>query len=93
VQTRRLAASFETFTGSVEHTRPEKFPCKSTCVLAFFFKNPRKQPDAKVLITKIKAPNHYGGAKVLVSIQNICFQKTSGSNMAAPNLLPVPGTI
>jgi len=25
VQTRRLIASFETFTRSVEHTRPEKF--------------------------------------------------------------------
>jgi len=32
VQTRRLAAFFETFTGSAEHTRPEKFPRKATCV-------------------------------------------------------------
>jgi len=32
VQTRRLAASFETFTGSVEPTGPEKFPHKATCV-------------------------------------------------------------
>jgi len=24
--------SFETFTASVEHTRPEKFPHKATCV-------------------------------------------------------------
>jgi len=24
--------SFETFTRSVEHTRPEKFPRKATCV-------------------------------------------------------------
>jgi len=32
VQTRRLAASFKTFTGSVEHTGPEKFPRKATCV-------------------------------------------------------------
>jgi len=24
--------SFETFIGSVEHTGPEKFPCKATCV-------------------------------------------------------------
>jgi len=32
VQTRRLAVSFETFTRSVEHTGPEKFPCKATCV-------------------------------------------------------------
>jgi len=32
VQTRRLAASFETFTGSEEHTGPEKFPRKATCV-------------------------------------------------------------
>jgi len=32
VQTRRLAASFDIFTGSVEHTGPEKFPCKATCI-------------------------------------------------------------
>jgi len=32
VQTRRLAASFETFTGSVEHTGLEKFPRKAMCV-------------------------------------------------------------
>jgi len=32
VQTRRLAASFGTFTRSVEHTWPEKFPRKATCV-------------------------------------------------------------
>jgi len=32
VQTRRLALSFETFTGSVEHTGPKKFPCKARCV-------------------------------------------------------------
>jgi len=31
VKTRRLAAYFETFTGSVEHTGPDKFPCKATC--------------------------------------------------------------
>jgi len=40
--------SFETFTGSVDHTGPEKFPCKATCVYAFFSsENPRKQPDTK----------------------------------------------
>jgi len=32
VQASRLAASFETFTGSVEHTRPEKFLRKAMCV-------------------------------------------------------------
>jgi len=32
VQTRRLAASFKTFTRSVEHTGLEKFPHKATCV-------------------------------------------------------------
>jgi len=32
VQTRRLAVSFETFTGSVEHTGPEKSPHKALCV-------------------------------------------------------------
>jgi len=31
-QTRRLVAFFETFTGSVEHTRLEKFLRKATCV-------------------------------------------------------------
>jgi len=32
VQTRKLAASFETFTRSVEHTGPDKFPRKATCI-------------------------------------------------------------
>ena len=32
VQTKRLATSFETFTGSVENTGPEKFPREATCV-------------------------------------------------------------
>jgi len=32
VQTTRIATSFETFTGSVEHTWPEKFQRKVTCV-------------------------------------------------------------
>jgi len=32
VQTRKLAVSFETFTRSEEHTQPEKFPHKATCV-------------------------------------------------------------
>ena len=54
VQSRRLATSFETFTGSVEHTRPEKFPCKATCVQAFFFfENPWSLADAKVLRSKL----------------------------------------
>jgi len=47
VQTRRLATSFETFIGSVEHTGPEKFPRKTTCI--FFPKNPLKRLDAKEL--------------------------------------------
>jgi len=42
--------SFETFTRSVEHTGPEKFPHKATCAQAFFSENPRKQPDTKELI-------------------------------------------
>jgi len=42
VQSRRLATSFETFTRSVEHTGPEKFLRKATCVQAFFFwKSPK----------------------------------------------------
>ena len=53
MQTRRLAASFETFTRSVEHTGPEKFPCKATWVKAFFFENLWKQPDAKELTNHI----------------------------------------
>jgi len=32
-----LAASFETFTRSVEHTGPEKFLRKATCIQVFFF--------------------------------------------------------
>jgi len=44
VQTRRLAASFETFTGSVEHTRPEKFPHKATSFLTRFFERNKKLP-------------------------------------------------
>jgi len=50
VQTNRLAAYFETFTGLVEHTGPEKFPRKTTCVRRFFSENPRNWPDAKELI-------------------------------------------
>jgi len=49
VQTRRLARSFETFTGSAEHTGPEKFPRKATCVQAFFSENLRILADAKEL--------------------------------------------
>jgi len=30
---------------------------------------------------------------ILSSIQYICFRKTSGSNMGAPNLLLAPGAI
>jgi len=36
VQATRLAASFETLTRSVAYARPHKFPCKATCVSAFF---------------------------------------------------------
>jgi len=46
------------------------------------------------------APNHCGGrlkvptmSQVLSSIQYICFRKTSGSNMGAPNLLLDPRAI
>jgi len=52
------------------------------------------------------APSHYGGAQrlrrrgkvptmsqVLSSIQNVCFRKTSVSNMEAPNLLLALGAI
>jgi len=43
VQTTRLATSFETFTGLVALTRPEKFPRKATCVSVFFS---QKSPKA-----------------------------------------------
>jgi len=37
-----LPCLFETFTRFVEHTRPEKFPYKPTCVQTFFFwKSPK----------------------------------------------------
>jgi len=53
VQTRRLAASFETFTGSVEHTGLEKFSRKATCVQAFFFrKSPKPSGHQRVLWLK-----------------------------------------
>ena len=46
------------------------------------------------------APNDYGWlqnvatmSQVLSSIQYICFRKTLGSNMGAPNFLLVPGAI
>jgi len=38
----------EIFTGSVEHTRPEKFPRKATCVYTFFFKSPKAAGCQKV---------------------------------------------
>jgi len=43
VQTRRLAASFDTSTKSVALVGPEKFPRKATCVVVFFF---QKSPKA-----------------------------------------------
>jgi len=49
VQATRLAASFEPLPESVALVRPEKFPRKALCVSVFFFSNPRKRPDAKVL--------------------------------------------
>jgi len=50
VQATRLTASFELFTGSVMHTRPEKFPRKATtCVLVFFSqKSPKAAGREKV---------------------------------------------
>jgi len=47
VLTKRLTASFETFTGSVEHTRPEKFPRNASCVQAFFFRKSLKPPGCQ----------------------------------------------
>jgi len=47
VQTRRLAASFETFTGSVEHTRPEKSHAKPHAFRRFFPKIPESEQTPK----------------------------------------------
>ena len=50
VETRRLAASFYASTRPTALTKWEKFPHKATCVSAlFFFENPQKWLDAKVL--------------------------------------------
>ena len=50
MQTRGLAASFDTSTRSVTRTGVEKFTRKVTCVsVLFFFENPFFRPDAKVL--------------------------------------------
>jgi len=49
VQATRLAASFETLTGSVALTGPVKIPHKATCVSVFFLGNPQKRPVVKVL--------------------------------------------
>ena len=39
----------ETFTGSVEHTRPANSRTKPRAFRRFFSENPRNQPDAKEL--------------------------------------------
>ena len=59
VQTRRLAVSFETFIGSLEHTGPEKFPRKATSFRwGFFGKSPkaagRERVKKPILISKQK---------------------------------------
>jgi len=53
VQTKRLAASFDTSTRPVTHTEAEIFLRKAMC-LGVFFLNPQKQPDAKVLMIHIE---------------------------------------
>ena len=51
VQAARLAASFETLTGSVALTGPEKFPHKATCVPVFFpWKSPKVAGRQSVLL-------------------------------------------
>jgi len=52
MQTRRLAASFDTL--SIALTGPEKFPHKVTCVFVFFSRSRQKRPDAKVLSSKVQ---------------------------------------
>jgi len=49
VQTKRLATSFETFTRSVEHTRPENSRTKPHAFRRFFSENPRNHADATEL--------------------------------------------
>jgi len=51
VHTRRLATSFELFTGSVAFTQPEKFLHKATCNPAVFLRTAWINPGAKVLKT------------------------------------------
>ena len=46
---------FGTFTGSVEHTGPEKFPRKATCVQAFFSETTQRQPVKFYLKHKLDA--------------------------------------
>ena len=75
VQTRRLATSFETFTGSVEHTRPEKFRAKPRAFKRFFSENPRILADAKELIGNITVLHVSVNSKeLLTETKMICPQ-------------------
>jgi len=71
---------------------------------ALWFKQQVRNEGTRGAITR--APNHSGGAEWLrgrqkiptmshthSSMQHICFQKTLGSKMGAPNLLLAPGAI
>jgi len=51
VQTRRLAVSFETFTGSVKAYRTGEIPAQSHLRLGVFFENPGILVDTKELKT------------------------------------------
>jgi len=46
-------------------------------------------PGRRITMKAPKSPNNVTST----SVQHICFRKTSGSNMAAPNLLLAPGAI
>jgi len=46
-------------------------------------------PGRRITMKAPKSPNNVTST----SVQYICFRKTSGSNMGAPNLLLTPGAI
>jgi len=56
VQTRRLAVSFEAFTGSVALTGLEEFPRKTTCVSVFFSRKPLKATRHQSVKNEVEIP-------------------------------------
>jgi len=54
VQATRLVAFFETLTRSVAYTRPEKFPCKATCISVFFSQKSPKSAGCESVNTTVR---------------------------------------